>query len=143
LYRCLGYSAASAVAPAPEPVTVLYAGLINGDLVTVFNQTESFQHRTRCWAMVVHRQPDGTFVEQPTRYSAPATPGNAGLVDNSLGPAMAAANVAQDAAGAVTVTVTDDEHRSLRFALAAPQRPSDSYSWKPLSSAASGPAVGK
>lgn len=126
-------------APEFEPLEVLYSGMINDDLFTVFNQ------RGRCWACLVHRHPNGYMEERPSLFPEKSMATQAGLAPSIVGPAMRTADMTTGPDGAILLSVTDDQRRSSRFQLRSEEHKPPGgvvYYWYLMDSAATKPGLG-
>lgn len=121
------------VGPCIYPITVLYADLIGGELVTVFNQAGT------CYATRVHRDASGGMEARPM-----PTPGLDHKHGTDVGPAMASASVDVGSGGELLLKVADDAGHEYRFRLRSRQNPANGLYveyWEPIADAASRPTT--
>jgi hypothetical protein len=94
--------------PFYEAIEVLYADLLDGDLLTVFNE------RGRCFAFLVHRNEDGSFSQKPDPRGPPPPRSPFTL---SVGPAMKSAEMSKGPEGLLQLVLTDGQKKTRHFQL--------------------------
>ena len=126
LFTCFAVTPGSGTGDSSDPIDVLSAELIGGDLVTVFNQ------RGACWAYVAHPKADGTPEQRPT-YTT--------MDQSDLDAPMKVGRVTRRPDGVFHLTVTDQKGQPHEFELRRLPIEENPYHWVAVKPPATGPAT--
>jgi hypothetical protein len=113
--RDADFSRMTGIKPEEKPITVLFADIVNGDLITVFNQCwEIHGTAEKSWAIRVHRDEIGQFITAPNGDIRPDSTTDR---TSMLGPPMKSAEISVAPNGHTLVSGLDSFNQKFVYEL--------------------------